>query len=453
MIPDLEELCSLVADLVTPECRSEAARRLACALGAENLVLFLPDPQLGVPLPAPGFPRTFPDGRAWRDLVANVQPGEVRTGQLPCPFDGVAKPVTVISSPGAVLAIAGGSPGPDSICNVARLLPVVARSLQTEVRLRHSEAQLAESRREIERAKVLATSLDRLRRELEGALSQVEHERACTERANKEILRINSELAAARDEAVEANRAKSAFLANMSHELRTPLNAIIGYSELLQDDSRASSSPELLGDLEKIRNAGKHLLTIISNILDVSKIEAGKMEIHLQVFHPGEVLGEVIETLRPQLQKEGNTCSVLLSPSLRPVKSDEGKLRQILLNLLGNAAKFTHNGHIAAEGAMEPDTGTLFFHISDTGIGISPEYQPRLFSDFTQVDDSPRRQYPGTGLGLAISRKLCRLLGGDITVESEPGRGSTFHLTVPTLPVHEPEADQGGVLTAAKPRT
>lgn len=225
-----------------------------------------------------------------------------------------------------------------------------------------------------------------------------------------------------------ASRAKSSFLANMSHELRTPLNAIIGYSEILQEEAVAESLNYLLPDIEKIRSAGQHLLTLINDILDLSKIEAGRMELYLETFDLANLVEEVVATLHPLVEKNHNRLEVSCCQNLGTMYADLTKVRQILFNLLSNALKFTERGivrlTVTREGAGNHDW--VYLCVSDTGIGMSTEQQQHLFEAFTQGDASTTRNYGGTGLGLAISRRYCQMMGGDITVESQLAAGSTF---------------------------
>ncbi len=245
---------------------------------------------------------------------------------------------------------------------------------------------------------------------------------------------IQEELVAAIDASEDANRAKSAFLANMSHELRTPMNAILGYCELVQEDVQARGLDELLQDLNKIHGAGRHLLRLINDILDLSKIEAKKIELQVETFEIKQLVGDVADTMQHLIDKNGNTLKLEAADALGNMKADLTRVRQILLNLLGNAAKFTKDGTVGLEVRREKNDGVEFvvFKVTDSGIGIPPEQLDRLFQPFTQVDSSSTRKYEGTGLGLSISRQLCRIMGGDIEVESEPGKGSTFVVKLPT---------------------
>ena len=236
----------------------------------------------------------------------------------------------------------------------------------------------------------------------------------------------------ARDAAEAANGAKSAFLASMSHELRTPLNAIIGYSEMLKEQAEDQQIDEFVPDLLRVMAAGRHLLALINDVLDLSKIEAGRMEIDVSEFNFEEMLTNVVNTSEPLVVSRGNK---LLVESLGPigiVHQDRTRIQQVLLNLISNACKFTENGQIELRICLEEHSSTeLVLQVADTGIGMSPEQLSRLFRNFTQAEASTARKYGGTGLGLAISQRLCGLMGGAVTVESRQGAGSTFTVRLP----------------------
>jgi len=222
---------------------------------------------------------------------------------------------------------------------------------------------------------------------------------------------------------------KSAFLASMSHELRTPLNAIIGYSEMLYETAQDEGQEEFLADLAKIRDAGRHLLGLINDILDLSKIEAGKMELYLEEVDLAGLIDEVRAIVEPLVSANGNRLDIVCPTTLGRLRTDRTKLKQSLLNLLSNAGKFTHQGRVTLE--VRPADDEISLIVSDTGIGMTEEQQSRLFQAFSQADSSTTRRYGGTGLGLAITKHFCEMLGGSIAVESSPGRGSSFTITLP----------------------
>jgi signal transduction histidine kinase/DNA-binding response OmpR family regulator len=249
-----------------------------------------------------------------------------------------------------------------------------------------------------------------------------------TERKQAEI-----ELAAARDAAEEANRTKSTFLANMSHELRTPLNAIIGVTEMLQEDARDLDRADELEPLDRVSRAARHLLSLINDILDLSKIEAGRMDLQLERFSIAELVDEVTKTIEPLAIKNGNQLVVRGGETIGTIYADQMRVRQALMNLVGNAVKFTENGTVTISISKE-DRGTgnrIAIAVEDTGIGMSPKQLGRLFQEFSQADSTTTRRYGGTGLGLVISQRFCQMMGGDITVESELGRGSKFTIFLP----------------------
>jgi signal transduction histidine kinase/DNA-binding response OmpR family regulator len=253
-----------------------------------------------------------------------------------------------------------------------------------------------------------------------------------------------------------ASRYKSEFLANMSHELRTPLNAIIGYSEMLEEEAGDLGQEVFIPDLQKIHGAGKHLLSLINSVLDLSKIEAGKMDLYLENFAIAPMVQEVVATVKPLVEKNRNTLDVHCADGLGTMRADLTKLRQTLFNLLSNACKFTERGTVTLRVGRESvnDGEWISFSVADTGIGMSPEQTGKLFRSFTQADASTTRKYGGTGLGLAISRKFCQMMGGDISVASTPGQGSTFTARLPAAVV-EPEAassTRAGETAATAPR-
>jgi signal transduction histidine kinase/FixJ family two-component response regulator len=287
-------------------------------------------------------------------------------------------------------------------------------------------------------------------------LSEIQHRDTALQRANDELKtrtrelegeiihrkQTQEELLKAKHAAEDASRAKSAFLANMSHELRTPLNAIIGYSEMLEEETRDSGKLENQQDLRKIQSAGKHLLSLINDVLDLSKIEAGKMGLHLETFDVSLMVEEMVTTLQPAIAKNANNVQVRMADDIGMMRADATKVRQILFNLMSNACKFTDHGTISldvSQSAMEGQEW-IRFRVKDTGIGISAKQQEKLFQEFSQADATISRKYGGTGLGLAISHRFVQMMKGRIGVESQAGQGSTFTVYLPaqvTLDVAE----------------
>ncbi len=360
----------------------------------------------------------------------------------------------------AVVVIAGLIFGVLIILNFARPLAELAQATQAvstgQLEQRVPITRMFNTRDEIT---LLGENFNLMTERLQGFYNSLEQQ--VQERTRELVAERNKldaalkELALARDQALEASRAKSTFLANMSHELRTPMNAIIGYSEMLLEEARDLGQEDFAPDLEKILSAGKHLLGLINDILDLSKIEAGKMDLYLETFALDTMVHDVVTTIQPLIAKKANWLDVQMNEPLGSMRADLTKVRQGLFNLLSNASKFTENGlirlAIQRELTTMPDVGPtgqevlvpiewISFSVTDTGIGMTPEQLGRLFQAFSQADASTTRKFGGTGLGLAITRHFCRMMGGDVIVESEYGRGTTFTLRLPAEVTDQPRA-------------
>ncbi len=283
--------------------------------------------------------------------------------------------------------------------------------------------QVQVSREELERGQ------DDLERRVEYRTHQLQEEIEHRERVQRELLR-------AKEAAESANHAKSSFLANMSHEIRTPLNAILGFTDLLRRGVDRGDEAERRDFLETVHHSGEHLLTLINDILDLSKIEAGQMEYEHLRFSPHQIIAEVMSVMRARAQQKGLALEYNWYGYVpETIESDPARFRQLLLNLVGNAIKFTEQGAVQAVAKLNAPRGELTVDIIDTGVGIGAEMQEAIFSPFTQADSSVTRRFGGTGLGLSISKHIAVGLGGGITVHSEPGRGSTFSATIATGPL------------------
>ncbi|MBI2754684.1 MAG: response regulator [Betaproteobacteria bacterium] len=291
----------------------------------------------------------------------------------------------------------------------------------------------------------VVSSFNNVAARLRAEWSQAQEESRRARAAEAQLRVRGEELVRAKEAAEDANRAKSQFLANMSHELRTPLNAIIGYSEMLQEACADSGQEDFVPDLKKVHAAGKHLLGLINDILDLSKIEAGKMTLYLETFDVANLVREVATTIHPLVQKNMNTLEIQMGEALGKMHADVTKVRQCLFNLLSNACKFTERGAIRLRVTREAIAGgdVLRFQVSDSGIGMTPGQMANLFQAFAQADASTTRKYGGTGLGLALTRRFCQNMAGDVTVSSQVGKGSTFTMQ---LPAEVPEPAESGAV-------
>jgi signal transduction histidine kinase len=272
-----------------------------------------------------------------------------------------------------------------------------------------------------EKQELLARGLEAANLALRASQQEVEKAREAAERA--------------RGEAEAANHAKSGFLASMSHELRTPLNAIIGITEMLREDAADLKRDDQFEPLDRVLGAGRHLLALINDILDLSKIEAGRMELALSSFAVEPLINDVVKTIEPLTAKNSNKVTAHCEAAIGTMRADEMRLRQALLNLMSNANKFTDGGAITIDAREKQENGRdwITLAVADTGIGMTAEQMGKLFQEFSQASSTTASKYGGTGLGLVISRRFCQMMGGDITVTSEPGRGSTFTVRLPRI--------------------
>ncbi|MBT3380806.1 MAG: response regulator [Lentisphaerae bacterium] len=276
-----------------------------------------------------------------------------------------------------------------------------------------------------------------------------------------ELAEMTHQAEQAQASAEGANQTKSAFLASMSHELRTPLNAIIGYSEMLEEDCEDLGHDDFIPDLNKIQAAGRHLLELINEVLDLSKIEAGKIELVFETVEIAPVIHEIVATIQPLIEKNANALDVRVAPNCGSIETDITRLRQCVFNLLSNASKFTKDGTISLHVARRGVVGVhwLDLRVQDTGIGMTPDQQAKIFEAFQQADATTTREYGGTGLGLTITRRICQMMGGEITVESTPGEGSTFTILLPAthtsvpLDTEDEEPDTGDEPSPADGKT
>jgi signal transduction histidine kinase len=472
------DLLDLVGELAAVERRSETAAALARLLGGERLLIFAPDPELGVVLPAPGFPQVLRGAAGWRAFIeATARAGEF-SGTVPG-VDGPEPAYGCALADGTAAVLvrpAPGAPGPGLL---RPLLPLLSAYHRAERQIMADEVRLRAAREAAERERALTRTLQQLRDRLEDAYAEADEARThAKQRAEEaealatelqahaeqlqdqavELEAINDELVArtaeaeraradaerARAEADEANRAKSSFLANMSHELRTPINAVIGYAELLEMEVAGPVTPEQQAQLERIRASSAHLLTLINDILDLAKVEAGHMSVKHDQERLGEVVGEALALVGLQAEAGALTLENQCRESRALYVGDRNRVRQIIVNLLSNALKFTTaggrvtvrcgtTGRPSASAQLAGAGPWTYLSVEDTGIGIAADQLPRIFQPFIQAEEGHTRTRGGTGLGLTISRQLARLMGGDITVTSSEGSGSCFVLWLPAF--------------------
>lgn len=454
-------LLQLATALAAPESRLPAAAALGEALGGSHLLLFLRDSEVQMLLPAPGFPPALPNGRVWATFLAEtVARGEL-SGDLPVGRPDSFEPVSAFAFGHDIVCVLVGTRSPaGSIEWLRTLLPIFASIFRAERAAMVAAAQEKVAREAAVRAETLTAGIDRMRRQLEAALADSREARSQLERANRELnrqahelreaneqlqdqaaeleaqteelSRTVEELEAARAEAAVASQAKSDFLATMSHELRTPLNAIGGHTQLIELGVYGPVTHEQRAALERIDRSQRHLLGLINDILNLARIESGRLEYSVSKVRISEALADLGPMIAPQFLAKGIDFEMDGLEDCSPVRADADKLRQILLNLLSNAVKFTAaGGRVWIEiGEVGAPAQRVHVRVLDTGQGIPADKLESIFEPFTQVDSSHSRGGQGTGLGLAISRDLARGMGGDLTATSEPGRGSVFTLAL-----------------------
>lgn len=415
-----------------------------------------------IPPPPPGVTRLFDSERAvvWTTITA----GERVVGLLYLKaelsaadnerFANLVRGSLIIFAAAAFLAIAVafrlGGRFTQPITELAQVSSTVQRTHDYTRRV-HATASgelgalIGSFNAMLETIQLKTNELVQARAGAEGAREQLEEINRTLEARVENRTKL---LAKAVKDAEEASRAKSSFLAKMSHELRTPLNAIIGYSEILREDAAEEGNVRSAADLDKVLSAARHLLDLINDVLDISKIEAGKMELYLETFAIRKLIDEVIATATPLIARKGNHFVLECAADIGSMHADATKLRQMLLNLLSNASKFTENGTITLRVAPLPDGESIEFAVNDTGIGMTSEQQARLFQLFSQADTSTASRYGGTGLGLAISKQFAQIMNGDILVTSAAGVGSTFTIRLPLVI----EAKRAKVVNQASPR-
>jgi signal transduction histidine kinase len=393
------EAFALYADLVDRDRRASAATALAARFGGHELIIFLDDAEVGAALPAPGFGRTLRNGRAWRQFLERCAEAGEYSGDLPWATGDMR--AAAVCEQGAYLLVIGGAPRLEEIRAARYVLPLVAAALRGERAAEHAEVQARLASEGAAQATRLTASLDAARARLQTALRSSE----------------------------EANQVKASFLATMSHELRTPLNAMIGYTGLLLMGVPEAVPAAAQKQIERIRLSAHHLLQLIEEILTFARVEAGREMVNPEVVDVADLIHQVGAMIEPLVAEKNLRLIVSAPETALVIQTDPRKVRQVLINLIGNAIKFTEQGEIEFS-ATEAD-GEAVIRIRDTGIGIALEHIERVFEPFWQIENRKARRVEGTGLGLSVTRELARLLGGDVTVESAAGAGSTFTLRLP----------------------
>lgn len=399
---------SLISALVSLDGRREAARRLAEYLGAEELILFIEDPEIGILLPAPGFIQTLPSGQVWRALLMECAAKGELTAAVPFPDANTQKPLAAITGQdGSVLALIGGAPRLDETRALVELLPLLAAALRGERAVLTAEGQTRLARQAATQSRTLAEMLDSARSDLERALRTAE----------------------------AASRAKDDFLATVSHELRTPLTPILGFARMLRSGQLdASNFERALASIERNAELQSHL---IEDILDFARIIAGKLRLDVQPVDPAVVVEAAVDVVRPAAAAKDVRLQVVLDPGAGPVAGDASRLQQVVWNLLTNAVKFTPKGG-RVQVRLERIGSHIEITIADSGEGISEDFLPYVFDRFRQADNSISRRHGGLGLGLAIVRQLVEMHGGTVNVQSGGlEQGSTFTVKLPRMMIHD----------------
>jgi signal transduction histidine kinase len=453
-----------VTALARPGTRDDSSRALGELLGGERVVVFMRDQEVGAMLPAPGFPQTLPGARDWRRLIEGcLTSGECSApalvlvaGDDPRPAYGCAV------GPDLVLVVLGCAGRPPRIDELTAIAPLLAIALASERTANHAAAQVLVARRSAAHAEALATAFDHSRLQLQRALAEAEAAREELALANdllgdqaaeleaqaeeltaqaeeleaqsEALHATNTELETARSVAEAANKAKSAFLATMSHELRTPLNAISGHVQLIELGIHGPVTAEQLAALDRVNRSQRRLLSLINDLLNLAKIEAGHVTYDVADFPIAEVLANIVPMVEPQLQAKDLHYSVSIGVPSPVVRADKEKLEQILLNLLSNAIKFTPaGGRIDVTCANRAGRSeVIFIRVADSGMGIPADKLGAIFDPFVQIQAGHSGINQGTGLGLAISRDLARGMGGDLRARSTIGEGSTFTVSLPS---------------------